>query len=377
MIVLVGAAIALYWASLYLYVPTLPVYAEERIGDLALVGVVLSMYGLWQAVVRLPLGITADWLGRRKPFILLGFVFSALGAWLMVSAAGYEGLLAGRAVTGLAAAAWVPLTVLFSSLFPANEAVRAAAILSMINSISRVFATGITGSLNNLGGYELAFYLAAGGAVLAVMVTLPVREAERAPRRPSLSGIGRLITRRDVLLPALISATGQYIAWSTTFGFLPLLASNLGASGEINSILVSLNLAVGIAGNLLISTLVRRTGVMPLLYASFALMGLGALAAALAPSLAFVFVAQVLIGFGSGINYPLCMGMSIQNVEESERATAMGLHQAVYAIGMFAGPSASGLLARAFGLPAMFAVTAAATLALNLILSRFLKQQPG
>ncbi len=62
----------LYWTSLYLYVPTLPVYIEAKAQNLALVGGVLAMYGLWQMIVRLPLGIAADWLGRRKPFILVG-----------------------------------------------------------------------------------------------------------------------------------------------------------------------------------------------------------------------------------------------------------------------------------------------------------------
>ena len=37
----------LYWGALYFYVPTLSVYAESKVSDLSLVGVMLSMYGLW------------------------------------------------------------------------------------------------------------------------------------------------------------------------------------------------------------------------------------------------------------------------------------------------------------------------------------------
>jgi predicted MFS family arabinose efflux permease len=44
----------------------------------------------------------------------------------------------------------------------------------------------------------------------------------------------------------------------------------------------------------------------------------------------------------------------------------MGLHQAVYAIGMFVGPWLSGILADALGLQPMFAVTAAVCLTLGL-----------
>jgi MFS family permease len=86
-----------------------------------------------------------------------------------------------------------------------------------------------------------------------------------------------------------------------------------------------------------------------------------------------VIIAQIILGLGAGISYPLCMGMSIQKVGETERATAMGLHQAVYAIGMFAGPWLSGILAKAFGsLQPMFWVTAVACLIMSLALTRIL-----
>ncbi len=372
MIILISAAVAFYWGSLYFYVPTLSVYAEDRIGDLAKVGVVLSMYGLWQAVVRLPLGIMVDWVGRRKPFIFLGFALSALGAWMMASASGYSGLVAGRAMTGLAAAAWVPLTVLFSSQFPAADAVRATSLLSLINGAARMAATGANGSLNRVGGYGLAFYVAAGVAGLALLVTLPVRETLRSSKRPSLRELGVLIVRRDVLLPGLLSAVLQFIVWSTTFGFLPNLARNLGATDELLSLLVTLNLGIGLAGNLLTGWIVRRVGNMPLLYAAFVMLIGGTVVLATAQSLAMVFIAQVLLGMGYGIGYPLFMGMSIEKVIDTQRTTAMGLHQAVYAIGMFAGPWLSGILADAMGLQPMFWVTAAAGLVLSAGLARVL-----
>jgi MFS family permease len=372
-IILIGAAVALYWSSLYLYMPTLPTYAEDRIGNLTQVGVVLSMYGLWQAVVRLPLGILADWVGRRKPFILLGFALSAAGAWLMMTSQGYTGMLAGRAITGLAAAAWVPLTVLFSSMFPPRDAVRATAALMLINALSRVLSTGVTGSLNALGGYGLAFALAAGVAGLAALAILPVREKPLPAQRPSPRAIGALITRRDVLLPSLLSMIAQYVTWATTFGFLPILARNLGASDAVNSLLVSLNLLLGMAGNLAVTALARRTGSRPLLLAGLLLIALGVGVAAAAPSLAFVLVAQALMGLGFGAASPLTMGLSIQRVDEHQRATAMGLHQSVYAIGMFAGPWLSGILAASMGIQPMFAITAAACLVISIGLTRLLE----
>ena len=75
---------------------------------------------------------------------------------------------------------------------------------------------------------------------------------------------------------------------------------------------------------------------------------------------------------GQGIGYPVLMGLSIQYVVDAERTTAMGLHQAVYAIGMFGGPWLSGLLADAMGIQPMFGVTAFVCLALGLFSTRWL-----
>ncbi len=358
-------AVFLYWAGLYLYVPTLPVYVKSKSDDLALVGLVLSMYGLWQALVRLPLGIVADWLGQRKPFIVIGFVFVGLGAWLMGVAEGIPGLILGRSISGLAAATWVPLVVVFSGLFPPEDAVRATAILTLVSSVARLLATSVTGMLNEWGGYSLPFFLAAAVAVISLLVILPVADPRHPPRRPSLGSLATLITRRDVLLPALLSAVGQYVNWAAIFGFLPILAQQLGASDLLLGLMTSLSVVMVALGNWATTYMVRRLGARHLSYLSFGLLCVGIGCAALANSLWIVFVVQIFVGFGQGIGYPVWMGMSIRHVNREQRNTAMGLHQAVYAIGMFTGPWLSGIIAAAWGLPIMFGVTAGLCLVLG------------
>ena len=61
------------------------------------------------------------------------------------------------------------------------------------------------------------------------------------------------------------------------------------------------------------------------------------------------------------------MGLSIRYVGDSERNTAMGLFQSVYALGKFGGPWFSGILAQVVGLRWMLAVTALGTLVLGLL----------
>ena len=63
--------------------------------------------------------------------------------------------------------------------------------------------------------------------------------------------------------------------------------------------------------------------------------------------------------------------------QTKQYTTATGLHQAVYAIGMFGGPLLSGMLANALGIRPTFGVTAFGCLALGLLGTRLLAEKRG
>jgi MFS family permease len=350
----------------YLYVPTLPTYAQTKTDNLAAVGFILSMYGLWQALIRIPLGLAADWLGWRKPFILSGLALAGVGAYLMGATDTANGLALGRAITGLAAGTWVPLVVAFSALFPPQDVVRASATLSLVNALGRILATVSTGWLNAMGGYALAFYVATGVAALSVVIMLAIGETRRPPQPPTLQSFSRLLTRRDVMLPSLVSMVCQIVTWAISFGFMAVLAQQLGASGVVQSLLVTLHIGISAIGNM-VTMRPSRLPTQRLIYVGFVLMFVGVGIAAFATALWVLFVATLLIGLGWGLGYPVLMGLSIRHVSDAERTTAMGVHQSVYAIGMFVGPALSGFIADLLGLRVMFVVIAAASLAAGIV----------
>ena len=64
------------------------------------------------------------------------------------------------------------------------------------------------------------------------------------------------------------------------------------------------------------------------------------------------------MGMANGLFFPILLGLSIQRVDAAHRSTAMGINQAVYAVGMFTGPWIGGVLADAIGIRAMIAIVA-------------------
>lgn len=365
-IFLFSAVVFCFWFTQYVYVPTLPDYLFGRTGSLRLVGVVLSMYGIWQAVIRLPLGILIDARGGQKAFIIAGLILGGLGALLLWLAGGPGGLIAGRTLAGLAAGIWVPLVVAFSAYFPPAEAVRASALVTAVSAAGRIVSSALTGTLTAWGGSGLPFLAAAGASGLAVLLLAPLPLRDQPRRKPSRRSLLKLFRRREVLIPSLLGIINQYVLHAVALGFLPLLARQQGADDMRLSLLATIYQLSFVAGNLLSGRLSASFAVAPSLAASYLLIAGAAGAGALGRGLALLLLVQVGIGLGHGIGYPLQMGLAISRVDGSQRSTAVGIYQSSYALGIFAGPWLSGHLAAALGIRPMFAITAAAALTFGL-----------
>jgi MFS family permease len=144
---------------------------------------------------------------------------------------------------------------------------------------------------------------------------------------------------------------------------MPLLARRMGANGIATSLIMTLNVAANMAANIVATLIANRGGRRLLLYGSFTAFAGGAMLAALGQSVPALFVSTVVMGLANGLFFPILLGLSIQRVDAAHRSTAMGIHQAVYAVGMFAGPWIGGVLADAVGIRTMFVIVAAFSLA--------------
>ena len=71
------------------------------------------------------------------------------------------------------------------------------------------------------------------------------------------------------------------------------------------------------------------------------------------------------------------MGLSIREISGEDRATAMGVFQAVYAIGMFAGPMTAGAVADWLGLGGAFILSGGVSVIAALTALALIKQKPA
>lgn len=361
-LILFGSATFLFWAALYLYVPILPAHAESMGASLVMVGAVISSYAIAQLLLRMPVGAWADHFGRRKPFVVGGLLFASAGAAAMALAPEPWSLFAGRAVTGISAATWVVSSVFFASYFTAERTARGIGIISFVNNAAMVAATSVGGLLADQWDAEVVFAIAAILGLIGVGFLLPVKEQRTARGARSLEGYRRVALQPDLLRVSFAGMLLQFAGFATIFSFTLVYAARIGAGPSDLGLITGSYLGAATVATLVTVYLVERSGYLFTITLGVVIMGGTLLMTPLVTTLGALVALQVVTGTGRGLSNTALLALSIRSVAPENRATAMGVYQAVYAIGMFAGPVVAGAIAGAAGIDSVFYLSGVLTL---------------
>jgi MFS family permease len=372
------ASLTLFWTSLYVYVPVLPTYARSLGASLGVVGLVVGAYGFSQLVLRIPIGLGSDRWGRRKPFLLGGMLANGLGAVMLALAPAAWALVLARAVLGAGASTYVVLSIYLVELFPRRQVTRAISLGAAVTSLGQVGIMLTGGVVAEHWGVLVTFWAGVGLALVGLVLVLPL--PERAPSGgaavPSTRALVRTGLRRDVLTAALIAALLQYSTFALTYGFVPVYAKDIGASKTDLGILTAVAVGAAAVAALLMAYLGNRLSGRTAAIVGFAIAAVGAAVVPAIQDLPVLMISQAVGGLGRGLVFPALMATSIRQVPLPERGTAMGVFQAVYALGMFLGPVTAGALGQWLGLNQVFWLIAATSLLGGLAAARWMTREP-
>ncbi len=344
-----------FWGSLYVYIPTLAVFAGSVGASLSVIGFIVAAYGFVQFLLRIPVGYLSDRTGKRVPFIIAGLAATAIGDVGMALLSTPWMLVFWRGVHGIGAASFVPLSVYFAGFFRPENATRATALMVALTSGTQVFVSLLGGKLADEFGVTSTFWAGAVFGVAGIIAMTAAGERPIPAHSPmSLRRFGRVMAVRRLLVVSGLAAINQYLTFALTMGFVPVLADRLGASSTDLGVLTTLGFLAYAVASLIAATAAARIGERNLVVAGSIVAALAALTLPLASTVFQIYALQVVGGLGKGVVFPILMGLAIKSAPESERASAMGVFQAVYAIGMFAGPATAGAVAEAIGLSGLF-----------------------
>jgi putative MFS transporter len=359
-------------------------------------GYILPMSGIGQLVGAIAMGSLADRLGRRLAFVLAGCTagvavgLASLATGPIVFAVLL--LIAGLGVGGIAPAA----SALLSELAPPTHRGRMMAW-------TQVFWVGGWSIAATLGGWFAAALgwrgiLAVGAlpALLAIVSWFVIPESPRYlmarghhDRAQALAD--RLAARHGVLVPLALPEVARAAdslfsqlatiwgasLWRRTFAlWTTWMALNAIFSGPIYMLPVVLE-SVGVAnplqlsayvgyamlpGSLISVVAIDRSGRRPLMMASLALAGLGALGVALGGTTLVIVASGAVLAGGAIAAWPVALAWASEQYPTRLRGTAAGWAAGAARLGSISAPVIVGSLLSLGGGPTMALVPFAAAL---------------
>ncbi|SFX18882.1 Bcr/CflA family multidrug efflux MFS transporter [Marinospirillum alkaliphilum] len=294
LIVLLAALVAFGPLSIDMYLPSLPLIAEELSASQADIQLTISSFLVGLFIGMLFYGPLSDKVGRR-PLLLGGiclYLLASIGCLLASSA---EWLIAARFLQALgAAAASVLARAIVRDLFPLNEAARVLSLMHLVTMIATLMAPLIGGYLILLTGWRSLFVVLFVFAALVLLACIwKIPETHHGSSRGS--SLAAVFKAYGLILLHPV-ALGYILCMSLTFAgmFAYITASPFvyidyfGISPQTYAWLFSLN----IGGIILLVSLnaryVGRLGTQRLLW----------LAAALAASSGLLMLTAGITGWG-------------------------------------------------------------------------------
>ncbi|GMN99238.1 hypothetical protein PthstB1num2_12780 [Parageobacillus thermoglucosidasius] len=165
-----------------------------------------------------------------------------------------------------------------------------------------------------------------------------------------------LVMREPLLLRAsLLSILAHSIIFTTMFGFIPMYVLQIGfQENDLSMIVFSFMIPHALATLFMEKLFVPVFGKWKSLMLAFLCSAVFTLVTPIIKDKELLCIIQAFNGFSLGLLFPLLLGMAIESIDDRKRATAMGIYQAIYAIGMFGGPYIAGKLNSAIGIQASF-----------------------
>lgn len=368
-----AAIFALRMLGLFLILPVFSVFAKTLPGgdDLALVGFALGAYGLTQAFFQIPFGAASDRWGR-KPVIVFGLLLFAFGSFVAAWAPNIHWVIAGRVLQG-AGAISAAVTALAADLTREEHRTKVMAMIG--SSIGLVFALSLVGAPVLYGVIGMAGLFGLTGilslaAILLLLKAVPPAPPLPAHERPPF----RRVLQDPDLLRLNFGIFSLHLIQMAMFVVVPHAlvehgGLDVGAHWKIYLPAVLVSFVAMVPA--LISA--ERGGKMRLVFS-------GAIAILLVVQLGFWFAGKAIGGLALwlvlffvafNILEATLPSLVSRTAPPAAKGAALGVYNTIQALGLFAGGTLGGYLAKHFGDNSVYA-TAAALAAAWLLVAAFM-----
>lgn len=348
--------VVFFWFAQYVYVPFQTPFLTKMSVTSSMMGIVVGAYGISQLALRVPVGVTADLRPNHKLSIEIGMLLASLASLFRFLLPNALGFLIGNVLSGFSSAMWISFMVYFMSLHDVFSQGATTAKIIMANNLGILLGFLTSSVLYNQIGMNNICLLSILAGTTGFIISTKLKNSKRMLKQQlNIRELLKVGLDSKLLLFSFLALIQQGIQMSATMSFTNQIIVAKGANGfelGISSIVYMLSavffskVASKMKFNRILNTFVVSC--------SFVLLAVYCFFMPLAPSIPIIFLLQIIPGVGTGILFSLLTSEAMEGVSESKKSTAMGIFQAIYAIGMTLFPILVGLLSNRFNLTVLF-----------------------
>lgn len=261
------------------------------------------------------------------------------------------GFLTANLFSGIASAMWISFMVFYTNQFSQKDQQTATSRIVMFNNFGMLMGfLASTMGYSRIGMAGICILSVLAG-LLAFVLSLQIKESCTKTGKTDAKELISVCKMKRLWLFAILALIQQGIQLTTAMSFTNQILKDLGAANGIvglSSIIYMVS-AVGFAAFASAGYCCKK-GPGFWIPVVFLLISVYCMMVPSAKNAAELLFLQILPGMSTGILFSYLTSEAMCGIEAKKRSTAMGLFQAVYAIGMTTFPIFTGNIASAFSI---------------------------
>ena len=312
--------------------PILPLYLVGFGASSTVIGAVMAVFTITATVMRIPIGLLIDRIGR-KPFLIAGVALFAIGNFGYMWAPTVLLMIPFRMLHGIGwSGCTTAIATLAADIAPQKRRGELIGYAAMASSLGGAIGPVAGFALLQRFEYAGVFLGAATLLALSLLLAFFLREPKHGPRESSRDlKWTEVLVIPETMLPAIAVAFLSF-GHGGILTFLPIHALQLGLENPglwFGLYALCLLLSRPVAGPLS-DRISRRAVIVPGLILN--VMGIGILALASSP--AWLMAAAIVAGFGTGAAQPALMTVAVDQTSPQRRGQSMAQYQCFYDLGI-------------------------------------------
>ncbi len=332
--------------------PLLPFYGERMGADGFTVGLLVTVYSVFQFAMAPLWGRLSDRFGR-KPILLLGLVGSALAYLVFAYAGTLAVLFASRIMAGIGGSTVPVAEAYIADVTPPEHRAGNMGLIGAAFGLGFTVGPALGGILASVSVEAPGLVAAALCATNALAALLFLSESRPAPapaRRRTAPGSAFTLAglRESLEVPGLARILLLYFLFTVAFAVIQPTLSLFGAARfgldqrRVGYLFAFLGLVSAVVQGGLVRRLVPRLGESRLIRLSALPFVGGLVLVALSPGVPTLLVALALLAVGYGGALPSVLGLVSRTASASIQGSVLGLGQSVGSMARIVGPAAAG-----------------------------------